>query len=112
MFFGTTGTGKWCYGEASECGDPVFPYKGDHAYPYSAYVWAYDARELAAVKSGKKRPWQVVPYASWAISALGPMSLDQVGGVAYDPRTSRLYLSVRNSDGGDKPLIHVFRIGQ
>ncbi len=112
MFFGTTGTGKWCYGEASECGDPVFPYKGDHAYPYSAYVWAYDARELAAVRSGKKRPWQIVPYASWAISALGPMSLDQIGGAAYDPRTSRLYLSVRNSDGGDNPLIHVFRIGQ
>jgi hypothetical protein len=113
LFFGTTGIGKWCYGEASECGDPVYPYKGDHAYPYRPYVWAYDARDLAAVKTGKKRPWQVVPYATWDLSStIGEVSLDQIGGAAYDPATGRLFLSSRGADGGDNPLIHVYLIGR
>jgi hypothetical protein len=112
LFFGTTGIGKSCYGEASECGDLSYPYKGDHAYPYRPYVWAYDARDLAAVKAGKKRPWQVIPYATWDLSStVGPVSLDQIGGAAYDPGTGRLFLSVRSADGVN-PLIHVYLIGR
>ena len=34
------------------CYDPASSGKGDHAYPYVYYVWAYDAKDLLAAKSG------------------------------------------------------------
>ena len=67
LFFGRQGLGKYCYGEASDCGDPVQTSKGGHAYPYAYYVWAYDALDLAAVKSGQRQPWDVKPYAVWEL---------------------------------------------
>lgn len=110
LFFGGTGTGNYCYGEASACGDPASDSKGEHAYPYRAYVWAYDAKDLAAVKSGSKQPWAVTPYATWELSQLGNVPAEfGVGGAAYDPETKRLYVSKLLADG-DRPLIYVYEI--
>jgi hypothetical protein len=36
-----------------------------------AFVWAYDLNDLAAVKAGQKRPWDVVPYATWELAEVG-----------------------------------------
>jgi hypothetical protein len=109
LFIGSTGIGNYCYGEAAACGgDPDNPYKGDHAYPYRAYVWAYDANDFAAVKAGTKQPWQVTPYSTWELP-LGNVSSDAIIGAAYDPATARLYISEKFGDG-EKPKIHVFSI--
>ncbi len=110
LFFGTTGVGNWCYGTGPDCGDPMDPgSKGDHAYPYVGYVWAYDNNELAAVHAGTKQPWEVQPYATWPLTWTNVGNNFSSGGVAYDPQTQRLYvLQVGGSSTG--PLIHVYQV--
>jgi O-antigen/teichoic acid export membrane protein len=107
LFVGTTGIGDYCYGYAPDCGAPGYD-KGEHAFPYRAYVWAYDAVELAQVRSGRKKPWDVKPYATWELP-LGDINFDTIAGVAYDPATSRVFISQKLADGA-LPLIHVFTI--
>jgi hypothetical protein len=110
LFFGMTGTGNYCYGEASACRDPSNSSKGEHAYPYKAYVWAYNANDLADVRSGSKQPWSVRPYATWELSELGQVSSDfGVGGATYDPATGRIFVSKKFGDG-EKPTIHVYKV--
>ena len=112
LFFGSTGIGNYCYGESAACGDPLggSADKGDHAYPYKAYIWAYNASDLAAVRSGSRQPWEVTPYATWELNQFVNVSpSDATGGAAYDPATGRLYLSQRSGDG-DLPLIHVYKV--
>ncbi len=110
LFFGRHGLGPYCYGEGSVCGDPEDENKGDHAYPYAYYVWAYDAHDLAAVHAGTKQPWDVRPYAVWPLSLPVPSRIHRLGGVAYDPGTGRLFISQQYADGdsGDYPVIHVY----
>ncbi len=109
LFFGSTGKGAWCYGTGPDCGDPADPgSKGDHAYPYVGFVWAYDLNALAAVKAGRKNPWDVTPYATWE---LGPAGNNfSTGGTAYDPATDRVYFAREMGNGVD-PLIEVYQIG-
>jgi beta-glucanase (GH16 family)/chitodextrinase len=110
LFFGSTGIGNYCYGEGASCGDPSNSSKGEHAYPYRAYVWAYNANDLAAVKAGSKQPWSVTPYATWELSQLGDVGGDfSTGGAAYDPATKRIYISKKYGDG-DKPVIYVYEV--
>jgi hypothetical protein len=110
LFFGTTGVGNYCYGEAAECGDPSNNSKGEHAYPYRAYIWAYNANDLAAVKAGSKAAYSVTPYATWELSEFGNIGFDySTGGAAFDPATGRVYVSEINGDG-EKPLIHVYKV--
>jgi hypothetical protein len=119
LFFGRHG-GSFCYGTGTSdqskagqqvgdgstyCYDPDNGSKGVHGYPYSSFVWAYDANDLAAVRTGAKQPWDVVPYAGWSLSGMGA----NVGGAAYDPATNRIYVSERGGDG-DRPKIHVFTV--
>ena len=121
LFFGTQGTGKFCYGDptndrsldgktapdgATYCYDPNGGGKGPHTYPYEPRVWAYDARQLAAVRHHHKRPWQVRPYATWKLKL--PFDSAQVGGAAYDPHHNLIYISQQDVDG-PAPVIDVFR---
>lgn len=103
LFFGRHGTGTFCYG--TKC----FPGagQGNHAAPYITQVWAYDAAQLADVKAGKRKPWEVKPYATWEM--LLPIRPDNktIKGVAYDPRTGRIFLSQAQ---GELPLVHVYKI--
>ena len=66
LFFGRHGATS-CYGEGSACGDPTDDSKGTHGYPYQPVMLVYDANELAAVKAGTKRPWEVQPTAKWVL---------------------------------------------
>jgi hypothetical protein len=120
LFFGRHG-GTFCYGVGTSnqslagtrspngvdpyCYDPDDNGKGVHGYPYSPYVWAYDANELASVHAGQRNPWDVRPYAVWALPGMGA----QIGGAAYDPATKRIYVSQMFGDG-DNPLVHVFNV--
>jgi hypothetical protein len=108
LFFGSTGKGVWCYGDGPECNDPSDGNKGDHAYPYVAYVWAYDLNDLAAVRSGQRQPWEVLPYATWELSDVGPTWNNfGTGGAAYDPVTQRIYLLHAGGDDGE-PVVRVY----
>jgi hypothetical protein len=127
LFAGRNGTGKFCYGDGTAdqgaadrstsreplCYDPVSADKGPHAYPYRLQFWAYDIDDLAAVRSGKKDPWEVEPYAVWPFELPIDEPHKRIGSVAFDAARRRLFISQLQGDrdGYDyRPLIHVFRI--
>jgi hypothetical protein len=116
------GVGRFCYGEGTTnrsrafkptpdgtiyCYDPDDSSKGTHAYPYVSEVWAYDAAALASVRAGRKRPWQVRPYATWRLSL--PFNSPRIGGAAYDAAHRLIYLSQQYADGA-APVIDVFKV--
>jgi hypothetical protein len=134
LFIGWGGT-KFCYGSGTAdsslhlkpvpdapgshyCYDPVVgrvSSRGTHAYPLSSLVFAYDVNDFIAVKQGQKRPWEVLPYATWnfalpfqsnIVNGL-EMGAVEINGAAYDPKTRRLFVSAMRGDGA-APLIHVF----
>jgi hypothetical protein len=123
LFFGRHGLGPFCYGGGTKneelkgkrmpdgvnnyCYDPQDDSKGTHGFPYAYYVWAYDAMDLAAVKGGHKRPWQVKPYAVWKLDFPFPAPGVRLNGAAYDGATGRIFLVQTYADGA-KPLIHVY----
>ncbi len=104
LFFGRHGMGPFCYGEPEACHDPVDSGKGTHAYPYEPRVWAYDAHDLAAVRRGSKRPWDVKPYATWKLPGLQTAN---IGGVTTDPATGRIFVTENYGDGA-KIRIHIY----
>jgi hypothetical protein len=129
LFFGVIGVGKYTYGQgtgdASLDGqpvpgynnevfysyDPVNPSKGDHAYPYPAWVWAYDALDLAKVAAGEMEPWEPVPYATWELDSDFYSWLPRLSGATYDPDTQRIFVNQTRGDG-DAPLCHVYSCAQ
>ena len=137
LYFGGIGTSVPCYGESTRdkskdrkhvsgsseviyCYDPINPYKGNHAYPYKPWIWAYDANDLVAVKDGLKKPWEVLPYDVWEFSDMPsvPGFSSGILGVAYDSKTQRLYIAQNNADRlvarasefNRSPIIQVFQI--
>ena len=111
LFFGVKGLGPYCYGDApGACNDPASPGHGDHAYPYSQFVWAYDVNDLIAVKNGQKNPWDIYPYTGWTFKAPGSDSTRSVA-VAWDPATRLAYMVFPGSWGNSDPVVHVFRVG-
>jgi hypothetical protein len=115
LYFGTTATNYAGYGTPEEYGDSVHGGKGPHSLngEYAFQVWAYDAHDFGAAKQGKVKPWQVVPYDVWNFTLPIPGSY-QVGGVAFDPKTGRLYVSILNADReafrSSLPLFEVFQV--
>lgn len=125
LFFGRQGLGPFCYGPGTSdqslggqladggvdrfCYDPGDGNKGTHGYPYAYYVWAYDALDLAAVKSRKREPWTIRPYATWKLEIPFVNANARVNGAAYDAQTGRIFVSQAYGDG-ERPLIHVFAV--
>jgi hypothetical protein len=128
LFVGRNGIGPYCYGsgtssdtlahtEAADgaryCYDPANSDKGQHAYPYRYQWWAYDLDDLAAVKAGRKKPWEPNPYGVWPFTLATGTPAMTIGGVGYDALRQLLYVSQMGAeqDGYDsRPIIHVFRI--
>jgi len=129
LFAGRNGLGPFCYGEgtgdarsANErapsgekyCYDPTSSDKGQHAYPYRLQFWAYDVSDLAAVRSGNKQPWEVVPYAVWPfeLPSIGEPQ-PRLGRMAYDAAHRRLFMTqlfAERSGYDYRPLIHIFTV--
>jgi hypothetical protein len=128
LFFGTNGVGPFCYGPGTDdrqlegkpvpgatdvyCYDPTNFEKSPHAYPYNYQVWAYDLNDWAAVRAGRRQPFDIKPYATWAIDLPTAGGL-AVGGVGYDPQRQLVYISQPGADPGSeefRPLIHVFHV--
>ena len=109
IFFGRHGTGQYCYGTGSACGDPTNPYQGTHAYPYEYQAWAYDVHDLIDAKNGLLESWEVQPYDVWTFELPIDVSSKQIGGVTYDSQTGRVYVSQQRGDGA-YPVINVFQL--
>jgi hypothetical protein len=104
------------------CYDPLIPDKGDHAYPYAYYVWAYDANDFFKVKNGTLnsstgqafKPWDILPYATWQLDFPFAIENREILGAAYDPSTQRLFLSEKYGDhpNGSEPfpLVQVYHL--
>lgn len=110
LLFGRHGTGRYCYGEAAECGDPASSYKGPHAYPYRFQVWAYDAIDLLAVKAGTKKTYEPKPYAVWSMPELDPWAgagHASIVSAGYDDDARRWYIT---TDYGEEPRVDVYGI--
>ena len=107
LFFGKHGMGKYCYGPGADCGDKDDDSKGAHAYPYRSQVWAYDINDLVLVKNGRKKNYEVKPYATWEFDS----SFKEIQGAAYDPATKRLFVSEVSGDNETaQPLILVYTV--
>jgi hypothetical protein len=129
LVFGNTGLGIMGYGDPTSDPalngtpapdgstywyDPTGGGKGQHAYPYSAYVWAYDANVLAQAAAGSIPPYAVLPYASGPLTLPINSGTNYLNGAAYDPATGRLYITQQGGDTvaaySDLPLIHVYSL--
>lgn len=110
LFFGSHGTGDVYYGEAAPANDKARAAKGWHSVngQYQYQVWAYDANDLVAVKDGKRKPWDIRPYAVWKLEFPVDEHGKHIGGVAFDPGTNRLYVSQMHADEWGRALIHAF----
>lgn len=127
LFIGRHGS-TYCYGEGTKdmalhmkphplgtswCYDPSNSDKGTHGFPYRHMVWAYDANDLAAVKQGRKSPWDVKPYSTWTLTEMsGGTGHAAISGAVYDPQRRRLYVVATND-----PVLYVYglpeiRLGQ
>jgi len=114
LYFHAQGIGKYCYGDADVCGDPVGQYRGDHAYPYRFHIMAFDMNNWADVAAGKKKPWETTPYAVWPlVPSVLPFTTgdrdQQGGGAVYDPATKRIYW-VQPRANQALPIIHVWEV--
>jgi hypothetical protein len=88
---------EWRYVVASQVG-VLAPRRIDGERPH---------HNVLAVHKGKKRPWQVRPYATWELKL--PFGSARIGGAAYDPAARLIYLSQQYADGAE-PVIHVFNV--
>lgn len=129
LYFGRNGLGPYCYGNGTNnqslhntmadngalwCYDPTSTDKGQHAYPYRYQIWAYDLNELAKVKAGQKKPWEVTPYGVWPFELPTPEPGVKIGGIGYDSATQTIYLSQMRADKdvySNRPIIHVLKVG-
>jgi hypothetical protein len=116
LLFGSVGTNSQEYGEPSSFNDTNRTGKGYHSLDgdYAYQVWAYDANDFVAVEDGQMQPWQLQPYATWNLDFPQHNGTDYLGGVAFDPSTSRLYVTEL---GGDTqvaysylPVVQVFQL--
>jgi PKD repeat protein len=115
LFFGDTGTNTTGYGEPATFNDNNRTGKGWHSQngDYAYQVWAYNVDDLIAAKNGTIQPWQVKPYSTWNIDFPNYDGGKHIGGVAFDPKTMRLYVSQQGGDTVDgqwAPLIQVYQL--
>jgi PKD repeat protein len=114
LFIGSTGTSYGGYGDPGPW-NGINGGKGPQTLNGAAsfQVWAYNAAQLAAVQQGQLQPSQIMPYDVWDFKVPIPAVYD-VGGVAYDAGTGRLYVSVEGADTASPytylPLIYVYQV--
>jgi len=122
IFVGTKGTGDCWYG----CADgtvwpdeppfpPECPERGWWSTGFVGQIIFYDPADMAAVARGEMEPWEPQPYAALNIDGYlyhigSGQQKYHVGAAAFDPERGLLYILEPLADG-DKPLVHVWRVG-
>lgn len=136
LFIGTLGQGIFCYGDTTGDINKVYTehvFGDGSSQHYCAYVpgvdtghsfysidpvtkgfattltqvWAYDVLDLIAVREGSKKPWEIKPYATWALPGMGPVGNGVIRATAYDAATSRLYIY---QSAGSDAIVRVYGI--
>jgi hypothetical protein len=105
LFIGSHGTGPYCYKCLDRHGVRT---GGPYAAPYVYRVWAYDAAQLADVRRGKLKPWEVKPYLTWDLTLPQTMpEMKRIVGATYDAARQRIFIAQANME---QPLIHAFKV--
>ncbi len=122
VFAGNKGHGENWYG----CSDGTVweePYpeacaeRGWWSTSFEAQIIFYDPADLAAAATGERDPRESQPYAVLSIddvlynSVPGDQFKERLGAAAFDRASGLLYVMEQFGDE-DKPLIHVWRIGE
>jgi len=102
--------GSTCYGSGSACGDPCRASQGYHGYPYTAKVLFYDPGDLEARLAGTLQPYEVLPYDEWMPGELWAQQCPDLGGLAFDDVTGRLYIAERLAGPFGEGIIHVYQL--
>jgi hypothetical protein len=102
--------GSTCYGSGAACGDPCRDSQGYHGYPYTGRVLIYDPADLEARLTGSLEPWQVVPVAQWDPAELWEQECPDVGGLAFDEASGRLFLAERLVGSSGEGVVHVYQV--
>jgi hypothetical protein len=118
LFIGRTGANYNGYADPWDLGDPWGGGRGPHSLngEYAYQVWAYNANDFLAVRQGAMQPWQLRPYSVWNFNFPISYGSKDVGGVAFDQSTGRLYMSILEADWQPngilvyQPLIQVFQL--
>jgi hypothetical protein len=96
-----------------------------HADGGGTFEWiVYSPADLAAVASGAKQQWEIQPKYEWTMPSLpmGPLDVNnytgdgtsQIGGIAFDPTTNRMYVEVNGAvqNGSEVfPEVYVYQVG-
>lgn len=115
--FYTIGTGPYCYGDGyttlpvpeGKCYDPLNTNHGGHAWPYETFAMGFRDRDLADVKAGLLKPYELRPYGVWPVKLPFTKSLPSLNGVTYNPATRMLVIEQAGTDSG-APLFHPFHV--
>jgi len=89
--------------------------RGYHCGPYERQVIFYDTDELGQAARGLRDPWTVLPYTLWRPAAfyLEGNTCGDVGGMAVDPASGRVFMVERGLGGTDTnaAVVHVWTVG-
>lgn len=98
-----------CYGTGSACGSPCGDGQGYHGYPHTAVVYAFDLRDMMAVRNGTLARSAVRPYATqpggvmgspkgWPLAGFNPCWTTYNKSGFFDPDTKRIYMTNHDHD--------------
>jgi hypothetical protein len=112
LFVGKHGIGEYWYGGlTSPSGIQAAPGSmgvGPKSDKYEFRIYAYNLSELANVKAGLKKPWEVMPYAIWSLPELSAMHPEAfMNGSTYDDQSGLLFITPQYGNYG---IVHVYRI--
>ncbi len=95
---------RTCYGTGAQCNDPCSQDQGYHGSPYTAVVYAFDLRDLVAVRNGSLARNAVRPYATqpggvmgspkgWPLQGFNACWTTYNKSGFFDPDSKRIYMT-------------------
>jgi hypothetical protein len=111
LIVGRKGLGDNCYGSQVRCGgDPCVSSAGYHAYPYEPQFLFYDPEALREVATGSRKPWEVLPYAVYAVEEVLDRECAVLGAAAHDSDGGLIYVTERDAGPSGETAVHVWRV--
>ena len=118
IFVGTKGTGDCWYGCADGTDSPPWPPDCDRGWwstGFVAQILFYNPADFTAVANGTMETYEPQPYATMNIDDVlyhvtSSQEWHHVAAVGFDRERGLLYVFEPFGDG-DKPLVHVWRVG-
>ena len=103
--------GSTCYGSGSACGDPCRDSQGYHGYPYTPQILFYDPADLEDRAAREPcSPTRSCPTPTWVPTEFWAQECPDVGGLAFDEVSGRLYVAERLAGPFGEGIIHVYQL--